>query len=123
MTTTYLLPGASSLEAILAATPRGLYARQFSGGQVDIARGDFVFDVTEGYLIENGAIGRPVKGATLIGNGPDVMGRVSLVAADFALSPGMWTCGKRGQSVPVNVGLPHLKIDEIVVGGTRTGGA
>ncbi|MBM4116825.1 metalloprotease TldD [bacterium] len=123
MTCTYLLPGESSLEAILAATPRGLYARQFSGGQVDIARGDFVFDVTEGYLIEGGAIGRPVRGATLIGNGPDIMGRVSLVAADFALSPGMWTCGKRGQTVPVNVGLPHLKIDEIVVGGTRTGGA
>ncbi len=119
MTTTYLLAGDSSLAAILAATPRGLYARRFSGGQVDIARGDFVFDVTEGYLIENGAIGAPVKGATLIGNGPDVMQRVSMVAADFALSPGMWTCGKRGQDVPVNVGLPHLKIDEIVVGGTR----
>ncbi len=123
MTTTYLLAGESSLEAILAATPRGLYARQFSGGQVDIARGDFVFDVTEGYLIEDGAIGPPVKGATLIGNGPDVMQRVSMVAADFAISPGMWTCGKRGQSVPVNVGLPHLKIDEIVVGGTQAAGS
>lgn len=122
MTNTYLRAGESSLEDILAATPQGLYARQFSGGQVDIARGDFVFDVTEGYLIVNGEIGPAVKGATLIGNGPEVMGRVSMVADDFALSPGMWTCGKRGQSVPVNVGLPHLKIDSITVGGTATGG-
>ena len=118
MTNTTLLPGDSSAEEIIASVDYGLYAKQFSGGQVDIARGDFVFDVTEGYLIEKGKVGAPVKGATLIGNGPEIMGRVEMVGDDFALSPGMWTCGKRGQSVPVNVGMPHVKIGSITVGGT-----
>jgi len=122
MTNTYLLPGESEPGEILASVKRGLYAKHFSGGQVDIARGDFVFDVTEGYLIENGKVGPPVKGATLIGNGPEVMGRVSMVGDDLTISPGMWSCGKRGQRVPANVGLPHVKIDSITVGGTSTGG-
>ena len=122
MTNTYLLPGESEPEEILASVERGLYAKHFSGGQVDIARGDFVFDVTEGYLIENGKVGPPVKGATLIGNGPEVMGRVSMVGRDLTISPGMWMCGKRGQRVPANVGLPHVKIDRITVGGTGMGG-
>jgi TldD protein len=122
MSNTYLLAGDSEPEEIIASVDRGFYAKHFSGGQVDIAGGDFVFNVTEGYLIEQGRLGPPVKGATLIGNGPEVMGRVSMVGKDLAISPGMWVCGKRGQRVPVNVGLPHLKIDRITVGGTRPGG-
>ncbi len=122
MTTTILEPGDADPEDLIAETKRGIYAKQFSGGQVDIARGDFVFNVVEAYLIEDGRVAEPVRGATLIGNGPDVLGRVTGVARDFALSPGMWICGKRGQSVPVNVGLPHVKISEVTVGGTSAGG-
>ncbi len=122
MSNTYMMAGDSEPEEIIASVERGLYAKHFSGGQVDIAGGDFVFNITEAYLIERGRIGPPVKGATLIGNGPEVMGRVTMVGNDLVISPGMWVCGKRGQRVPVNVGLPHLKIDRITVGGTRTGG-
>ncbi len=121
MSNTYLMAGDSEVDEIIASVDRGLYARHFSGGQVDIAGGDFVFNVTEGYLIEKGRLGPPVKGATLIGNGPEVMGRVTMVGDDLTISPGMWVCGKRGQRLPVNVGLPHLKIDRITVGGTRPG--
>ncbi len=123
MTCTYLLPGDSAPEEIIGSVRRGFYAKNFSGGQVDIARGDFVFNVTEGYRIEDGRVTAPVKGATLIGNGPDIMGKVSMVGNDFELSRGTWTCGKRGQYVPVNVGQPHVKISEITVGGTRAGAA
>jgi TldD protein len=98
---------------------RGLYAVNFGGGQVDITSGKFVFSASEAYLIENGKITRPVKGATLIGNGPDVLTRVSLVGNDLQLDPGVGTCGKEGQSVPVGVGQPTLKIDSLTVGGTQ----
>ena len=98
---------------------RGLYAVNFGGGQVDITSGKFVFSASETYLIENGKITRPVKGATLIGNGPDVLTRVSMVGNDLQLDPGVGTCGKEGQSVPVGVGQPTLKIDSLTVGGTQ----
>ncbi|MEK7716169.1 MAG: metallopeptidase TldD-related protein, partial [Pseudomonadota bacterium] len=95
------------------------YAVNFGGGQVDITSGKFVFSASEAYLIENGKITRPVKGATLIGNGPDVLTRVSMVGNDLQLDPGVGTCGKEGQSVPVGVGQPTLKIDSLTVGGTQ----
>jgi TldD protein len=97
---------------------KGLYAVSFGGGQVDITSGKFVFSCTEAYLIEDGKKGPPVKGATLIGNGPDVLTRVSMIGNDMALDPGVGTCGKDGQSVPVGVGQPTLKIDNLTVGGT-----
>lgn len=118
MTNTYLPAGPHSREEILASVKRGVYAASFSGGQVDISKGDFVFSVTEAYLIEDGEITAPLRGVTLIGNGPDVMGRIEMVGNDFRLSDGMWTCGKNGQSVPVGVGLPTVKISSITVGGT-----
>jgi TldD protein len=121
MTCTCLLAGDSAPEDIFRSTPRGLYAKFFGGGEVKIARGDFVFDVSEAYLIEDGRVTAPVKGAALIGNGAEVLRKVSMVAGDFALSPGMWTCGKRGQRVPVNVGLPTVKVSEITVGGSGGG--
>jgi TldD protein len=120
MTNTVLRPGPHSPEEILATVKRGVYARRFSGGQVNISNGDFVFSLTEGYLIEDGKLTAPLKGVNLIGNGPDVLTRVSMVGNDFELSDGMWTCGKDGQSVPVGVGTPTVKIDRITVGGTRT---
>ena len=123
MTNTLIAPGKDDPQEILASTDRGLFVRKMGGGQVNTLNGDFVFEVSEGYLIENGKAETPVRGATLIGNGPEIMGRVSMVAGDFALSPGMWNCGKRGQGVPVNVGLPHVLISEITVGGTRGSGA
>ena len=122
MTTTILEPGDADPGDLFSETKRGIYAKQFSGGQVDIARGDFVFNVVEAYLIEDGRVTDALRGATLIGNGPEVLGRVTGIANDFAISPGMWVCGKRGQSVPVNVGLPHVKISEVTVGGTSAGG-
>lgn len=118
MTNTYMLGGDHAPEEIIASVDRGLYAVNFGGGQVDITSGKFVFSVSEGYLIENGRVGRPVKGATLIGMGPEVMTRVSMIGNDLALDPGIGTCGKDGQSVPVGVGQPTLKIDAITVGGT-----
>jgi TldD protein len=119
MTNTFMLPGESTPEEIIGSVKRGLYAVNFGGGQVDITNGKFVFSASEAYLIEEGKVTRPVKGATLIGNGPDVLTRVSMVANDLALDSGVGTCGKDGQSVPVGVGLPTLKIDGITVGGTR----
>ena len=97
---------------------RGIYASQFGGGQVDITNGKFVFSASEAWLIENGKLTRPIRGATLIGNGPDVLTRVSMVGNDMRLDPGVGTCGKEGQSVPVGVGQPTIRIDELTVGGT-----
>lgn len=119
MTNTYMLPGPHDPEEIIRSVNKGLYAKNFGGGQVDITSGKFVFSASEAYLIENGKITRPVKGATLIGNGPDVLTKVSMVGHDLALDSGVGTCGKDGQSVPVGVGQPTLKIESITVGGTK----
>jgi TldD protein len=118
MTNTCMLAGTLDPAEIIASVERGLYAAQFGGGQVDITSGKFVFAATEAYLIENGRLTRPVKGATLIGNGPDVLTRVSLIGHDMQLDDGVGTCGKDGQSVPVGVGQPTLRIDGLTVGGT-----
>jgi TldD protein len=118
MTNTYMLPGKSSPEDIIASVKKGIYAVNFAGGQVDITSGKFVFSASEAYLIENGKIGAPVKGATLIGNGPDVLMQVSMVGNDLKLDSGIGICGKEGQSVPVGVGQPTLRLDAITVGGT-----
>jgi len=118
MTNTYMLPGRHKPDEIIASVRHGLYAVNFGGGQVDITSGKFVFSANEAYLIEDGKITRPVKGATLIGNGPEVMTRISMVGDDLALDSGVGTCGKEGQSVPVGVGQPTLKIDQLTVGGT-----
>ena len=119
MTNTFMLNGESTPEEIMKSVKKGLYAVNFGGGQVDITNGKFVFSASEAYLIEDGQVTRPVKGATLIGNGPDVLTRVSMVGNDLALDAGVGTCGKDGQSVPVGVGLPTIRIDGITVGGTR----
>jgi TldD protein len=119
MTNTFMLAGDSTPDEIIRSVPRGLYAVSFGGGQVDITNGKFVFSASEAYLIEDGKVTRPVKGATLIGNGPDVLTRVSMVGNDLALDAGIGTCGKDGQSVPVGVGIPTIRIDGITVGGTR----
>ena len=119
MTNTALLAGDHSPEEILKTVKRGVYAKRFSGGQVNISNGDFVFSLTESYLIEDGKITAPIKGANLIGNGPEILRRVSMLGNDLALSDGIWTCGKAGQSVPVGVGCPTIKIDRITVGGTK----
>lgn len=119
MTNTYMLSGQYSPEEIIQSVDKGLYAVNFGGGQVDITSGQFVFSASEAYLIENGKITKPVKGATLIGNGPSVMKKVSMIGNDLALDKGIGVCGKDGQSVPVGVGQPTLKIDEITVGGTK----
>jgi len=118
MTNTYMLPGSSDPQDIIESVDRGLYAVSFGGGQVDITNGKFVFSASEAYLIENGKITAPVKGATLIGDGPDVLTRVAMVGNDLRLDNGIGTCGKNGQSVPVGVGQPTLRIDGITVGGT-----
>ena len=118
MTNTYMRAGTRTPEEIIASVDKGLYAVNFGGGQVDITSGKFVFSASEAYLIENGKIGAPVKGATLIGNGPDVLQRVSMVGNDLKLDGGVGTCGKEGQSVPVGVGQPTLRIDALTVGGT-----
>ena len=107
-------------DEIIRSVPKGLYAASFGGGQVDITNGKFVFSATEAYLIEDGKITAPVKGATLIGNGPDALTRVSMVGNDLELDEGIGTCGKDGQSVPVGVGMPTVRIDEMTVGGTQT---
>src|SRR5579883_3132988 len=119
MTNTFMLAGEEAPEDILRSVDRGLYAVSFGGGQVDITSGKFVFSASEAYLIEGGRVTRPVKGATLIGNGPDVLTRITRVGADLALDEGIGTCGKDGQSVPVGVGLPTVRIDGLTVGGTR----
>jgi len=118
MTNTYMLPGQHAPEEIIASVKNGLYAVNFGGGQVDITSGKFVFSASEAYMIEDGKITYPVKGATLIGNGPDVLQRVTMVGNDLALDPGVGTCGKEGQSVPVGVGQPTLLVDGLTVGGT-----
>jgi len=118
MTNTYMLPGQHAPQEIIASVKNGLYAVNFGGGQVDITSGKFVFSASEAYMIEDGKITYPVKGATLIGNGPDVLQRVTMVGDDLSLDPGVGTCGKEGQSVPVGVGQPTLLIDGLTVGGT-----
>jgi TldD protein len=118
MTNTIMQSGQQSPEEILRSVKRGLYAVNFGGGQVDITSGKFVFSASEAYLIEDGKVGQAVKGATLIGNGPDVLTRVSMIGNDSALDPGIGTCGKDGQSVPVGVGQPTMLIDRLTVGGT-----
>ncbi len=119
MTNTYMLPGRSDPEEIIASVERGLYAVNFGGGQVDITSGKFVFNASEAYRIEKGKIMEPVKGATLIGNGPDILMQVSMVGNDLKLDKGVGNCGKDGQTVPVGVGQPTLKIDAMTVGGTE----
>ncbi len=119
MTNTYMLAGGHDPAEIIASVDRGLYAVNFGGGQVDITSGKFVFSASEAYLIEDGRVTRPVKGATLIGNGPDVLTRVSMVGNDLELDTGVGTCGKEGQGVPVGVGQPTLRIDGMTVGGTQ----
>jgi len=118
MTNTYMLAGKHDPEEIRRSVGKGLYAVNFGGGQVDITSGKFVFSCTEAYLIEDGRIGAPVKGATLIGNGPDVLTRVSMIGNDMMLDPGIGTCGKDGQGVPVGVGQPTIRVDGLTVGGT-----
>jgi len=118
MTNTTMLNGDKSHEEIIASVKHGLYAANFGGGQVDITSGKFVFSTTEAYMIEDGKITYPVKGATLIGNGPEALTRVSMIGNDMALDPGVGTCGKEGQSVPVGVGQPTVRIDGLTVGGT-----
>ncbi len=120
MTNTYMLNGDREQGEIIESVDKGLYAVNFGGGQVDIVSGKFVFSASEAYLIENGKITQPVNGATLIGNGPDVLTRVSMIGNDMALDPGVGTCGKDGQSVPVGVGQPTLRVDGLTVGGTST---
>jgi TldD protein len=118
MTNTYMLGGPHTRDEIVASLKRGLYAVNFGGGQVDITSGKFVFSASEAYWVENGKIQYPVKGATLIGNGPDALTRVTMIGNDLELDTGVGTCGKDGQSVPVGVGQPTLRIEKITVGGT-----
>ena len=118
MTNTMMLNGDKHVEEIIRSVKKGIYAVNFGGGQVDITSGKFVFSMSEAYMIENGRMTCPVKGATLIGSGPEAMQQVSMVADDLALDPGVGTCGKDGQSVPVGVGQPTLRIDGLTVGGT-----
>jgi TldD protein len=119
MTNTYMLGGDRTPDEIIASVKKGIYAVSFGGGQVDITSGKFVFGCTEAYLIVNGRIGAPVKGAMLIGNGPDAMKRISMVGNDMKLDTGIGNCGKAGQWVPVGVGQPHLRMDQVTVGGTK----
>jgi len=121
MTTTYMLGGEEDPTSIIKGVKRGLYCRAFGGGQVNISNGNFVFEVQEGYLIEDGKLTAPVEGATLVGNGPDTLSKIVAVGNDVGFDPGVYTCGKDGQSVPVNVGQPTLRIDGITVGGTGQG--
>ena len=123
MTNTYMLAGESAPEDIIRSVDRGIYCVAFNGGQVNISNGDFVFSVTEGYLIEGGRVTAPIRNVNLIGNGPDVLRKVTAVGSDFKLSDGRWTCGKDGQSVPVGVGIPTTLISGITVGGTAITGA
>ncbi|AYG58343.1 metalloprotease TldD [Rhizobium jaguaris] len=119
MTNTYMLGGDKTPEEIIASVKKGIYAVSFGGGQVDITSGKFVFGCTEAYLIEDGKIGAPIKGAMLIGNGPDAMKRVTMIGNDMKLDTGIGNCGKGGQWVPVGVGQPHLRMDQVTVGGTK----
>jgi TldD protein len=119
MTNTQLMGGQDNPEDIVRSVKRGIYAKRFSGGQVNISNGDFVFSLSESYLIEDGVLTAPLKGAILIGNGPEVLRRVDMLGADFELSDGVWNCGKDGQSIPVNLGTPTVRIASITVGGTK----
>lgn len=118
MTCFFLEKGESEPDEIVRSVNRGIYAANFSGGQVDITNGNFTFSITEGYLIENGRISQPIRGATLIGNGPDILTKIVMVGNDLTLDPGIGTCGKDGQSVPTTVGMPTVKVSEMTVGGT-----
>jgi len=118
MTNTYMIGQDKTKDEIIDSVKSGIYAPGFSGGQVDITSGKFVFEASEAYLIENGKIKSPVKGAMLIGDGPSVLKRISMVGNDFKLAPGIGICGKDGQSVPVGVGQPTVRIDKLTVGGT-----
>jgi len=118
MTNTFMLGGQADPAEIIGSVKKGVYATNFGGGQVDITNGKFVFSASEAYMIEDGHITAPIKGATLIGNGPDVLTRVAMVGNDLKLDDGVGTCGKDGQSVPVGVGQPTLRIDGLTVGGT-----
>jgi TldD protein len=122
MTNTYLRNGKYSEDEILKSVKKGIYAKGFTGGNVDITKGDFTFSCSEAYLIEDGKITTPVKGATLVGNGPDVMTKVAMVGNDLKFTDGGWTCGKNGQMVPVGMGTPTVKVSEITVGGTKVKG-
>jgi TldD protein len=119
MTNTLLVAGPHDHEEIIRSVKRGVFAKRFGGGQVDISNGDFVFSLTESYLVEDGKITAPLKGVNLIGNGPDVLRKVSMLGNNVEVSDGVWTCGKDGQSVPVGVGCPTIKISSITVGGTK----
>ena len=119
MTNTFLLAGSEEPADILRSVANGIYAVSFGGGQVDIASGKFVFQCSEAYRIENGQVGAPVRGATLIGNGPEILQRISMIGHDLELDLGIGTCGKEGQGVPVGVGLPTVRIDGLTVGGTQ----
>ena len=119
MTNTFMLNGESTPEEIISSVASGLYAVSFGGGQVDITNGKFVFSANEAYLIEDGKVTRPVKGASLVGNGPDVLTRINMVGNDFALDTGVGTCGKNGQAVPVGVGMPTIRMNAVTVGGTH----
>ena len=121
MCNTYMPAGESTFEEIVGSVRRGLYAKSFQGGQVEISKGDFVFMLGEGYLIEDGKLTAPVRGATLVGNGPDVMTRVVAVGNDARLAARYYTCGKGGQYVPVGVGMPTVKIASVTVGGQDLG--
>jgi TldD protein len=118
MTNTVMLAGPHSPDEMIRSVRKGLYAVNFGGGQVDITSGKFVFSASEAYLIEDGQVTAPVKGATLIGNGPDALTKVTMIGNDMALDPGVGTCGKNGQGVPVGVGQPTLKLSGLTVGGT-----
>ncbi|MDX8390684.1 MAG: metalloprotease TldD [Mariprofundaceae bacterium] len=120
MTNTFMRAGSDDPKGIIASLKRGIYAVNFGGGQVDITSGKFVFTTSEAYWVEDGEIKHPVKSATLIGNGPDVLTKVSMIGDDLAMDPGVGTCGKEGQSVPVGVGLPTIRIDELIVGGAES---
>jgi TldD protein len=121
MTTTFMPSGNDEPETIIKGVKKGLYCRAFGGGQVNIGNGNFVFEVQEGYLIEDGKITAPVEGATLVGNGAETLNKIVAVGNDSGFDSGVYTCGKDGQSVPVNVGQPTLRIDDITVGGTGQG--
>jgi TldD protein len=122
MTNTYMTAGTETPEELIRRVEYGIYCKSFNGGQVNITNGDFVFGVTEGYLIEKGQVTAPIRDVNLIGNGPDALGKVTGVANDFELSDGRWTCGKDGQSVPVGVGIPTVLISGMTVGGTQVQG-
>jgi len=117
MRNTYMLPGPHKKDEIISSVKYGLYAESFTNGEVYIGAGDFTFYVKMGYLIENGKLTQPVKDINIIGNGPDVLSKVEMVADDFKMADGGWTCGKNGQSVPVSMGLPTIKVSGITVGG------